>query len=61
MLRRKEGATVGDLMAATGWLAHSTCAALTGLRKRGMILTKGFDAEGRTVYCLTDDATTEAR
>ena len=45
-------------MAATGWLAHSTRAALTGLRKRGMILTKGCDAEGRTAYRLTDDATT---
>ncbi|WP_018043880.1 DUF3489 domain-containing protein [Methylobacterium sp. 88A] len=61
MLRRDDGATVADLMAATGWLAHSTRAALTGLRKRGMILTKGCDAEGRTVYRLTDDATTEAR
>ncbi|CAA2105453.1 hypothetical protein MBUL_03200 [Methylobacterium bullatum] len=61
MLRRDEGATLADLMAATGWLAHSTRAAMTGLRKRGMILTKGHDAEGRTVYRLTDDATTEAR
>lgn len=61
MLQRDEGATVGDLMAATGWLAHSTRAALTGLRKRGMILAKGCDAEGRTAYRLTDDATTEAR
>ncbi|MCJ2131434.1 DUF3489 domain-containing protein [Methylobacterium sp. E-045] len=61
MLQRDEGARVGDLMAATGWLAHSTRAALTGLRKRGMILTKGCDAEGRTVYRLTNDATTEAR
>ena len=61
MLQRDEGATLADLMAATGWLAHSTRAALTGLRKRGMILTKGCDAEGRTAYRLTDDATTEAR
>ncbi|GJD40811.1 DUF3489 domain-containing protein [Methylobacterium bullatum] len=61
MLRRDEGATLADLMAATGWLAHSTRAALTGLRKRGMILTKGCDAEGRTVYRLTDDATVEVR
>ncbi|GJD42073.1 DUF3489 domain-containing protein [Methylobacterium bullatum] len=61
MLQRDDGATVGDLMAATGWLAHSTRATLTGLRKRGMILTKGCDAEGRTAYRLTDDATTEAR
>ena len=61
MLQREEGATLADLMAATGWLAHSTRAALTGLRKRGMHLTKGHDAEDRTVYRLADIATTEAR
>ncbi|MHC2001812.1 DUF3489 domain-containing protein [Methylobacterium sp. CM6241] len=61
MLQRDEGATLADLMAATGWLAHSTRAALTGLRKRGMTLTKGHDAEDRTVYRLADVATVEAR
>jgi hypothetical protein len=34
-LRRDEGATIDELIAATGWLAHTTRAALTGLRKRG--------------------------
>jgi hypothetical protein len=29
------GATIEELIAATGWLAHTTRAALTGLRKRG--------------------------
>jgi hypothetical protein len=61
MLQREEGATLADLMTATGWLAHSTRAALTGLRKRGMHLTKGHDAEDRTVYRLADNAMTEAR
>ncbi|MEJ6010458.1 DUF3489 domain-containing protein [Novosphingobium aquae] len=35
LLRREDGATLAELMAATGWLAHSTRAALTGLRKKG--------------------------
>ncbi len=35
MLERTEGAAIGELMSATGWLAHTTRAALTGLRKRG--------------------------
>jgi hypothetical protein len=35
MLLLDHGATIEELMAATGWLAHTTRAALTGLRKRG--------------------------
>jgi hypothetical protein len=35
LLQRDNGATVDELMAATAWLAHTTRAALTGLRKRG--------------------------
>jgi hypothetical protein len=35
MLSRKSGATLAALAEATGWLPHTTRAALTGLRKRG--------------------------
>lgn len=35
LLRREQGATLPDLIAATGWLPHTTRAALTGLRKKG--------------------------
>ena len=35
MLSRKSGATLEALVDATGWLPHTTRAALTGLRKRG--------------------------
>lgn len=35
LLRRKDGATLPELVAATGWLPHTTRAALTGLRKKG--------------------------
>ncbi len=35
LLERDHGATIEELIAATGWLAHTTRAALTALRKRG--------------------------
>jgi Protein of unknown function (DUF3489) len=34
-----EGATLNDMIAATGWLPHTTRAALTGLKKRGYVLS----------------------
>jgi hypothetical protein len=38
LLQRDDGATIDELIAATGWLAHTTRAALTGLRKRGYLV-----------------------
>ena len=35
LLSRPEGATIDDLHIATGWLPHTTRAALTGLRQKG--------------------------
>ncbi|MGU9980735.1 DUF3489 domain-containing protein [Phreatobacter sp. HK31-P] len=47
LLERAEGATISDLTTATSWLAHTTRAALTGLRKRGYTveLEKGADGQ----------------
>ena len=36
LLGRDTGASVDEIMATTGWLPHTTRAALTGLRKRGL-------------------------
>ena len=43
LMRREGGATMDELTAATGWLPHTTRAALTGLRKTGIAvaLAKG--------------------
>ncbi len=41
LLQRKEGATLDELVSATGWLPHTTRAALTGLRKRGREIARG--------------------
>lgn len=40
LLQRESGATLPELIEATGWLPHTTRAALTGLRKKGHALEK---------------------
>ncbi len=40
LLSRKNGATLVELTSATGWLPHTTRAALTGLRKKGHEIAK---------------------
>ena len=53
MLGRPEGATLEAIVGATGWLSHTTFAALTGLRKRGYALVRSRDEQGgRSVYRL---------
>jgi hypothetical protein len=49
MLERKEGASLDELVEATGWLPHTTRAALTGIRKRGVTFDK-FKVDGVTRY-----------
>lgn len=39
LLKRPEGATIIQLIEATGWLPHTTRAALTGLKKKGHVVT----------------------
>ena len=53
LLGQESGATLDDLMAATGWLAHTTRAALTGLRQSGYTLERSKGADGRTTYRVT--------
>jgi hypothetical protein len=40
LLHREEGATLPELVDATGWLPHTMRAALTGLRKKGHALDR---------------------
>jgi hypothetical protein len=40
LLRREDGASVSELIAVTGWLPHTTRAALTGLRKKGYVIER---------------------
>ena len=40
LLARDQGATLAEMVEATGWLPHTTRAALTGLKKKGHTITK---------------------
>jgi len=40
LLERAEGASVTEIAAVTGWQAHSVRAALSGLRKRGVVIER---------------------
>ena len=51
LLRCKGGATLAELVAATGWLPHTTRAALTGLRKKGHGIERS-SRDGVTVYSI---------
>jgi hypothetical protein len=46
LVSREQGATINDMMAATGWLPHTTRAALTGLRRKGYHLTRTSSTAG---------------
>jgi hypothetical protein len=60
LLRRSEGATIDVLTKATGWLPHTTRAAITGVRKRGYSVVLDRSAEGASVYRLSDPQEGEA-
>jgi len=61
LLSRPKGATLAALVEATGWLPHTTYAALTGLRRRGYVLKRSRDENAsRSVYRLTAPSQPEA-
>ena len=51
LLRRKEGALLTDIVAATGWLPHTARAALTGLKKKGHAI-ESRRVDKQTIYFL---------
>lgn len=50
MLGANGGATLDALSKATGWLPHTTRAALTGLRKRGFSIERSREAGEASLY-----------
>ena len=50
MLCAKRGATLDALVDATGWLPHTTRAALTGLRKRGFSIERTREEGSDSIY-----------
>ena len=60
LMRREGGATMADLMTATGWQAHSVRGALAGSLKR----TRGYEiasgkVDGVRVYTMAPDTAPE--
>ena len=55
LLGRADGATIVDLTPATGWLPHTTRAALTGLRKRRYAVIRERIGAGDSIYRISDD------
>ncbi|WP_334656893.1 DUF3489 domain-containing protein [Sphingomonas panaciterrae] len=55
LLGRGEGATLTELVEATGWLPHTTRAALTGFRRKGRTLAKS-KRDGATCYRIVEAA-----
>ena len=56
MLRRQEGATVAEIMVATGWLAHTVRGAIAGALKRKLgLAVRSEKVEGRgRVYWIEE-------
>lgn len=50
LLARDEGATLAELVAATGWLPHTTRAALSRIRSGGQPLAKAARADTATSF-----------
>ncbi|WGJ15303.1 DUF3489 domain-containing protein [Methylocapsa sp. D3K7] len=48
LLMAAEGAPLGTIVAATGWLPHTVRAALTGLRKRGYAIARLQESGGKS-------------
>ena len=55
LLQRATGATTAELIEATGWLPHTTRAALTGLRKKGHTIERSR-RDDATCYRITASA-----
>ena len=49
-LQRANGATLSQLMAFTGWQAHSVRAVICGLRKEGISIVRSREKGRQSVY-----------
>jgi DNA-binding IclR family transcriptional regulator len=55
LLKQSGGATLDEIVKATGWQPHSARAALTGLRKKGHTIEKSKRGD-QTCYHITASA-----
>jgi hypothetical protein len=61
LLNRSGGASLDELVAATGWLPHTSRAALTGLRHKGFVLEKSLRPDGKSIYRIARAASKDRR
>lgn len=61
LLEREEGASIQELIDVTGWLPHTTRAAVSRLRSRGRPVLKGQREDGGTVYRILAEKPKQAR
>jgi|JI10StandDraft_1071094.scaffolds.fasta_scaffold3229468_1 predicted ArsR family transcriptional regulator len=54
LLKRDSGATLEEMTSLTGWLPHTVRAAMTGLKKTGLIVTRE-KVDGVSRYSITGD------
>jgi predicted ArsR family transcriptional regulator len=57
LLERGKGANIDEICKATKWKPHSVRAFLTGLRKKGLVLTREQRSDDGTAYHITDQFT----
>jgi len=56
LLKREGGATLGEMMAATGWQKHSVRGFMAGaLKKKGFVVASEKTEQGRS-YRIADEA-----
>ena len=60
LMKRAKGATLDELVEVTDWLPHTTRAALTGLRKRGLSVERVKDDARGSVYRIKLDRAAKA-
>ncbi|MFG1282860.1 DUF3489 domain-containing protein [Xanthobacter autotrophicus] len=57
LLEKPQGASLAELVEVTGWLPHTTRAALTSLRKRGCaVVSEKAEGGGASVYRVRAEA-----
>jgi hypothetical protein len=61
MLTKDNGATLASIVEATGWLPHTTRAAITGLRKRGFAIERTRHEKLGSLYRIVGDQTAPSR
>lgn len=54
LLQREQGATLDEMVQTTGWLPHTTRAALTGLRKKGHVIEKTHRGDVTCYYISSE-------